>query len=38
LWRFNAVGYARVGSGEKEGFPEANNEWRDERAKKKNEI
>jgi hypothetical protein len=37
LWRFDAVGHARVGSGEKEGFPEANNESCDERVKKKKE-
>jgi hypothetical protein len=37
LWRFDAVGYARVESGEKEGSPEANNESRDEGEKKKKE-
>jgi hypothetical protein len=35
LWRFDAVRYAGVESGEKEGFADANNESPNERAKKK---
>jgi hypothetical protein len=38
LWRFYAVRYARVESGEKEGFADTSNESCNERAKKNYDI